>query len=101
MALFTGCIPDAAMADLKPYLNKDPVGGEEIFIDACTLKPFVPNPTLVGKGQDDIVFPGTVAMFYEMSVGSDGLRGVLFMDGHVKRFPEDQWQNIKAESGIL
>ena len=38
--------------------------------------------------------------FYEPRTAPDGTRGVLFLDGHVARVSEAEWQRLKKASGV-
>jgi len=44
--------------------------------------------------------PATMVTYYEASPDSDGLRAVLFLDGHVKRVTEAEWQQLKTASHV-
>jgi hypothetical protein len=96
--------PEAMQADLKPFLNKDSVGGEEIFFEAFTGEPFQPNPWL-SKKDDYLLIPDDykrawTVMVYEKSPSDNHTRVCAFVDGHVKRISESDWPTLKTSSNI-
>jgi prepilin-type processing-associated H-X9-DG protein len=34
-------------------------------------------------------------VFAEATPGTDAMRGVLFLDGHVERVPDERWQRLQ------
>ena len=44
--------------------------------------------------------PSTMVTYYEASPADDGLRAVLFLDGHVKRVPDTEWQRLRVASHV-
>ena len=44
--------------------------------------------------------PSTMVTYYEASPDDDGLRAVLFLDGHVKRVTEAEWQKLRLASHV-
>ncbi len=44
--------------------------------------------------------PATMVTYYEASPADDGLRAVLFLDGHVTRVPDTEWQRLRVASHV-
>jgi prepilin-type processing-associated H-X9-DG protein len=110
--------PAAVKKALYLYVRKNDV----VFLDPRTSQPYEPNPSVSGKAV------GTVGRYvrraggkqgryilmtkrqiprcsetiglYEPTEAPDGTRGVLFLDGHVARVSEAEWQRLKRASGI-
>jgi hypothetical protein len=110
---------DAATAKsrLLPYVR----GDEAVFINPRTSMPYAPNPAIserrIGtlylyphlKGRrprpvprERSLFgdPSQIVAFYEPGPSPDGTRGVLFLNGRVRRIPETEWTRIKRLSRI-
>ena len=81
---------------LQPYLKNT-----EIFRNAETGEPFIPNPVLSGKKYAHIANPASFVMYYEASPAPDGTRGVAFLDASVKRIREEDWPRIARASKII
>jgi prepilin-type processing-associated H-X9-DG protein len=65
---------------------------------------FRPNPLLSRKRIAEIGNRKYVYMFTEAVPASDGLRAVLFVDGHVERVTADRWtrlQNVKITKPVI
>lgn len=109
--------PAAVKKVLYPYVRKN----DAVFLDPRTTEPYQPNASLSGKRiawvtlsvrrsghrrptqiklPADITRPGEMVAFYELTPAADGTRNVLFVDGHVKRYPEVEWQRLKRSSHI-
>jgi len=86
----------AVRRDLVPY----PLRNVAVLIHPRTREPYLPNPALSGKKMQHIVRPGEMVAFYEAKPGADGARGVLFLDGSVKRVPEEKWPRIRKSARI-
>jgi prepilin-type processing-associated H-X9-DG protein len=80
---------------LLPYVKN-----EALFIHPGTGEPYQPNPVLSEKRLASIAEPASMVLFYEMSAGDDGHRGVAYADGHVKRVSETEWPQIKKASRV-
>ena len=65
-----------------------------------TQKPYAVNPSLTGRKPSEFDKEDKVVVFYEPTVGADGTRGVLFLDGHADRIAEQQWKKLKEISQI-
>lgn len=65
-----------------------------IFVHPQTGQPYLPNTRLAGRRLSMISGHAQVLAFSEARPGSDGKRGVVFLDGHVERVPEAQWQSL-------
>jgi hypothetical protein len=74
------------------------VSSKDVFAQPETKKPYQPNPSLSGKKLADIAKPEKTVVFYEATASPDGTRGVLFLDGHADRIPENNWKRIKQDS---
>jgi hypothetical protein len=72
----------------------------EIFRHPTTKQIYRPNSFLSRKARDSFKSPAMVVTFYEASPDADGLRAVLYLDGHVKRERETDWPRIKRASHI-
>lgn len=80
---------------LLPYLKN-----ESLFVQPGTNSPYLPNSILSRKKLAHIANPSRMIAFYEGKPASDGLRAVLFLDGHVQRLNKKQWQLFKRGSKI-
>jgi prepilin-type processing-associated H-X9-DG protein len=110
--------PAAVKKALYLYVRKNDV----VFLDPRTSQPYEPNPSVSGKAaatagrytrraggkqgryilmtKRQIPRPGETIGLYELTEAPDGTRGVLFLDGHVARVSEADWQRLKRISGI-
>jgi prepilin-type processing-associated H-X9-DG protein len=80
---------------LLPYIkNKD------VFVSPLTGEPYRPNPALSRKSLAALEKPAETVLYYEASPAQDKTRGVAFVDGHVRRIPEIEWEHLKRKSGI-
>jgi prepilin-type processing-associated H-X9-DG protein len=80
---------------LLPYVKN-----EALFVHPGTGEPYQPNPALAEKRMAAMAEPAATVLFYEMSAGDDGRRGVAYADGHVKRVSETEWPQIKKASRV-
>jgi hypothetical protein len=85
----------AVMDELGEYVRND-----EMFFQPDTGQSYGVNTSLSQKRLAEVRDPVSVAVFYEEEPGDDGTRGVAFLDGHAARVSPEQWEEIKAESGI-
>jgi hypothetical protein len=67
-----------------------------IFAHPETREPYRPNTLLANRRMATLGNRAQLAAFYEAKPGSDGKRGVLFLNGKVERVPEWKWARIKA-----
>lgn len=94
--------PEAARRALSPYAENP-----AIFVQPGTNNLYVPNAYVSERKLEDFrvktkrgsraVF---MVVFYEAEVAKDGTRGVLMLDGSVRRLDEDQWARAKHLSHI-
>ena len=80
---------------IYPYVKSDAV-----FQNPATHEPYRPNTSLSGHSLAEIEAPATTVAYYEASAAADGLRAVLFTDGHVKRLPDSEWRRLLAASHL-
>ena len=80
---------------LYPYVKS-----MDVFLHPRTRQPYVPNPSLSYKNLTSIERPAEIAAFYEATPGKDGRRAVAYVDGHVVRVTESEWQRIRRESKV-
>ena len=85
----------AVMDELGDYVRND-----EVFFQPDTGQAYGINTSLSQRRLAEVRDPVSVAVFYEEEPGDDGTRGVAFLDGHAARLSREQWEEIKAESGI-
>ena len=76
------------------------VKSEDMFLQPGSKTPYRPNPILSKKKLAHISDAARMVAFYEDKPGSDGLRGVLFLDGHAKRLSDKEWRLFKRGSKI-
>lgn len=88
---------DAATAKkaLMPYCKN-----EAMFIDPRTNEPYHVNVAASRKHVATVDSPAQFVLFYEATPGRDGKRAVAFLDGHVKRITEQEWETAKRKSGM-
>lgn len=78
-----------------PYVKSD-----DLFLQPGSKTPYRTNPILSRKKLAHISDSARMVAFYEDKPGSDGLRGVLFLDGHAKRLTDKEWRLFKRGSKI-
>lgn len=107
--------PAAVKKVLSPYVRKN----DAVFLDPRTNAPFQPNASLSGKRigtvtltlkrashrvrikeRGEVTHPGEVVALYELTPDAQGERNVMYVDGHVKRVWEAEWQRLKQLSHI-
>ncbi len=79
---------------IYPYVKSD-----AIFQHPATHEPYRPNTSLSGHSLAEIEAPASTVAYFEASA-VDGLRAVLFVDGHVKRLPDAEWRRLLAASHL-
>lgn len=80
---------------LYPYVKSD-----SIFEQPQTHTLFQPNTSLSGRSLASFNDPASMVIYYEAAPEDDGLRAVLFLDGHVKRLADADWQRVKSASHV-
>lgn len=92
----------ALQTALKPFLNEDSVGGEEVFVNPVTGEFFQPNPSLSKKPYTGELADNSykIVLLYENSPSPNLTRGVMFADGHHERIDESEWSALKQASKI-
>lgn len=86
---------DIAKAAILPYIKSDAV-----FYQPPTNIPYQPNTSLSHRALATFDSPTDMVVYYEAEPQSDGLRAVLFLDGHVKRLTDADWQRAKTASHV-
>lgn len=66
-----------------------------IFVQPETKQPYQTNPLLSGRSLAVVDAAAETVAYFEAAPDSDGMRAVLFTDGHVKRISEAEWQQHK------
>ena len=87
--------PAQAKAALSPYTKNLTVWNR-----ADTGEAYLPNPMLSGRKPAHISNPDEFIAFYEANPTPDGTRGVVFLDGSVKRVPQSDWARAKQASKL-
>lgn len=85
----------AAKAALFPYIKSD-----SVFEQPPSHTFYRPNASLSRRKLASFDSPATMAAYFETSPQADGRRAVLFLDGHVKRLEDPEWQQVKAASHV-
>ena len=86
---------EIAKTALYPYAKSD-----SVFEQPQTHALFQPNTSLSGRSLATFNSPSTMVVYYEAAPEDDGLRAVLFLDGHVKRLADADWQRVKSASHV-
>ena len=85
-----------AAKKLSPFVRS-----ESTFRQPDTHELYQPNMSLSGRSLASFDSPSAMVIFFEASASpGDGLRAVLFLEGHVKCLAEDDWLRAKAASHI-
>ena len=85
----------AAKAALFPYIKSD-----SIFEQPPSHTFYQPNPSVSRRKLSSFDSPATMVVYFETTPQADGRRAVLFLDGHVKRLEDPDWQQAKAASHV-
>lgn len=85
----------AAKTALFPYAKSD-----SVFEQPQTHALFQPNTSLSGRSLATFNDPASMVIYYEAAPEDDGQRAVLFLDGHVKRMADADWQRVKSASHV-
>ncbi len=87
--------PAVAKKALFPYVKSD-----SVFEQPQTHTLFQPNTSLSGRSLASFDNLTSMVVYYEAAPEADGLRAVLFLDGHVKRLSDADWQQAKTASHV-
>lgn len=79
----------AARKALTPYAEN-----AVIFTQPGTDQPFKTNPLFSNKKRQHLSKRRNAVLIYEAQAGSDGLRGVLLVNGNVSRVTQKQWARL-------
>ncbi len=82
-------------AAIYPYVKSDAV-----FQEPPTNVAYQPNTSLSHRKLASFQDPASMVVYYEPTLQSDRLRAVLFLDGHVKRLADADWQRVKSASHV-
>ena len=73
----------------------------QIFLQPQTHRPYLPNYKISRLGLDQIKTPPYQTFaFYEDAPDADGERAVVYLDGHVARIDEEEFQRQRKAQGI-
>jgi hypothetical protein len=100
MADYDDKIPPVDTAEAFRKALEEYVASDDVFQDPDTGESYAVNASLQGKSLSAIQDPAVIVLVYQPTPRDDGTRGVGFLDGHVKRVSDEEWQKLKAESGI-
>jgi len=92
--------PATARRALAPYAPRIDDGKVDIFVQPDTNRLYIPNKILSKRKHAHIKNPAEMVMFYEGTPDKNGFRNVVYVDGHVKRLSESEWQVAKRQSKI-
>jgi prepilin-type processing-associated H-X9-DG protein len=87
--------PETAQGAIFPYV-KDIV----VLFQPATQRIYLPNYQLSAKSMKAIKNPSHTFLFYEDAPDSDGMRNVLYVDGHVAAITEAEFQKQCKAQGI-
>lgn len=76
------------------------VHDQNLWIQPATEEPYRPNPRVSGVNVKSVANRKFLVAFSENTPGSDGLRGVLFLDGHVERVSAARWAQLQRTKVI-
>jgi hypothetical protein len=78
----------------------DYVESADMFRDPETKEFYGINPSLSGRKLKEIEDPAKIIAIYQVKPGKDGRRGVVLVDGSIRRLTEAEWTDLKARSSI-
>jgi len=87
--------PETAQGAIFPYV-KDIV----VLFQPATQRIYLPNYQLSAKSMKAIKNPSHTFLFYEDAPDSDGMRNVLYVDGHVAAITESEFQKQRKAQDI-
>ncbi len=90
-------LKNAAVAKTAIYLY---VKSDATFLEPPANVPYQPNTSLSHRKLASFQDPASMVVYYEAAPQSDGLRAVLFLDGHIKRLADADWQRVKSASHV-
>ena len=93
-------LPPLGDAETAAQALMEYVSDDTVFTDPSTGDAYAVNSSLSGKSLSEIDDPAQAVVFYQAEPGNDGKRGVAFLDGHVQRVSDSQWEELRASSGI-
>ncbi len=76
------------------------VHDQNLWIQPATEEDYRPNPRVSGVNVNRVANRQFLVAFSEATTGSDGLRGVLFLDGHVERVGAARWTQLQRTKVI-
>jgi hypothetical protein len=89
--------PAAVKTALLPYVDQTDSGSkEDIFVNPSTGRPYQSNSALSNIDLADISDPSVTILFYEDAPYDDGMRGVIYADGHYVAVPESSWSTLSS-----
>lgn len=71
------------------------VHDQNLWIQPATEESYRPNPRVSNLNVNRISNRKFLYAFAEPTPGSDGMRGVLFLDGHVERVNAERWRRVQ------
>ncbi len=86
---------ESAKKLLSPYARDT-----KCFYNPATKQLDTPNRVLSIKNILQMKSKQLIALYFEASPSVDGTRGIVFLDGHTARIPDDKWPAIKKRSHI-
>ncbi|MFB3881517.1 MAG: hypothetical protein ACE149_09645 [Armatimonadota bacterium] len=100
MADYDDKIPPVETAEAFRKALEEYVPSNDVFQDPDTGELYSVNASLQGRSLAQIEDPAATVLVYQQTPRADGSRDVGFLDGHVKRVSDEEWQKLKAGSGI-
>lgn len=82
--------PATVKEALLPYVSPTEQSGD-IFVNPSTGRPYQPNTLLSNMPDANFDAPSITILFYEDTPYDDGMRGVVYADGHYGTVPESDW----------
>jgi hypothetical protein len=95
-----GALPPMDKPDAFRKALDDYVESADMLKDPETKEYYGINPSLSGKKVKQIENPSKTIVVYQAKPGKDGKRGVVFVDGTIRRLTETEWTELKAASKI-
>lgn len=80
---------------LRPYIDDT-----KIFLQPITQRPYLPNYNLSGKSYEQLDSPSKVLLLFEDAPDADGIRCVVYADGHAEELTEVEFQKERKAQGI-
>lgn len=92
--------PMGNLEELKAAIGQPEQTTAEVWMQTGVGAPYVTNPSMSNKPVAELANPLQVPLLWEPQIGPDGLRAVLFADGHVKRNSPEHWSEIARAASI-